>query len=67
MKRKQENNAEKIAHICFLTASICFYIAAFIGIISKNESNWIANLCLGSATLCFSTVFFNKEGKDNKN
>lgn len=67
MKKKQKNNKEKVTFICFLIASICFYISAIIGIVSKDESNWVVNLCLGSAFLCLSTVYLSKDGdKNNK-
>ncbi len=67
MKKEQENNKEKIAFICFLIASICFYITAIISIVSKDGNNWIVNLCLGSAFLCLSTTHLNKnEDKDKK-
>lgn len=59
-----KNNKDKIAFVCFLIASICFYISAIIGIFSKGESNWVANLCLGSAFLCLSTTHLNKDKKD---
>ena len=48
----KKDKSEKISFICFLVASICFYISGIIGIISKDESNWVVNLCLGSAFLC---------------
>lgn len=65
MKEEQKNNKEKITFICFLIASICFYISAIINIISKDGSNWVVNLCLGSAFLCLSTTHLNKD-KNNK-
>lgn len=61
MNRKKE----KITFICYITASICFYISAIIGIISKTDGNWVVNLCLGSAFLCLSTTHLNKD-KDDK-
>ena len=60
------NKKEKIAFICYLTASICFYISAIIGIFSKS-SNWVVNLCLGSAFLCLSTTRLNKNNNDKDN
>lgn len=57
MKKEQR---EKLAFICFLTASICYYISGIIGLFAKNNSNWIINLCLGSAFLCLSTTHLNK-------
>lgn len=61
MKKEQ-----KIAFICYLVASICFYISAIIEIVSKEDSNWVVNLCLGSAFLCLSTTQLNQENKKNK-
>lgn len=60
-----KNKKEKITFICYLIASICFYISAIIGIFSKS-SNWVVNLCLGSAFLCLSTTHLNKD-KNDKN
>ena len=57
---------EKISFVCFLTASICFYISGIIGIISKDGSSWVVNLCLGSAFLCLSTTHLHKDKKDDK-
>ena len=56
MKKEQKNNKNKIAFVCFLIASICFYISAIIDIINKDGSNWAVNLCLGSTFLCLSTT-----------
>ena len=56
-------NKEKIAFICFLTASICFYAIAVIGIICEDESNWVVNLALGSAFLSISVTHLNKNKK----
>lgn len=63
---KNENKKEKIVFICFLVASICFYISAIINISSNDGSDWAVNLCLGSAFLCLSTTHLNKN-KSNKN
>lgn len=56
---KKEN---KIVMICYLTASICFYISAIICFVSKstNNSTGVLNLCLGSTFLCLSSVYSNK-------
>lgn len=67
MNYKQKNNKEKITFLCFLVASICFYISAVIGIMSKDESSWVVNLCLGSAFLCLSTVHWNRDKDNNDN
>lgn len=60
---------DKVSFICYLIASICFYISAIIGIVNKNESNWVVDLCLGSAFLCLSSTHINKnkDKKSNKN
>lgn len=60
---KKEKN-RKITFVCYLTASICYYISTIIGIISKENSNWVITLCLGSAFLCLSTTYLNKNNKD---
>lgn len=58
---------DKVSFICYLIASICFYISAIIGIVNKNESNWVVDLCLGSAFLGLSSTHKNKDKKRNKN
>lgn len=64
MKKEQR---EKISFVCYLAASICFYVSSIIGIMNKDGSNWVVNLCLGSAFLCLSTTHFHKdEEKKNK-
>lgn len=63
--KKGQNKKEKITWICFLLASVCFYIAAIIGMISKDGNNVNINLCLGSAFLCLSTVQLRKN-RNNK-
>ncbi len=62
MKNKQKDNKEKITFICFLVASICFYISAIFCFISETTDNsrGVINLCLGSAFLCLSTTHLNK-------
>lgn len=60
-----KDNKDKIAFIFLLSASICFYVSAIIGIVRGNSGNWIINLCLGSALLCLSTTHLNK-GKNDK-
>ncbi|MDE6427252.1 MAG: hypothetical protein K2K89_14110 [Ruminococcus sp.] len=61
----KKNNNEKISFICFLIASVCFYISSIIDIINKDGNNWITNFCLGSSFLCLSTTHINKEKKTN--
>lgn len=66
MKNEQrKNNKEKVAFICFLIASMGYYISAVIGIFSKDGSNWVVNMCLGSAFLCLSTTHLNKDEDKN--
>lgn len=57
MKKEQR---DKVAFICFLAASLCYFVSAIIGILTKDNSNWVVNLCLGSAFLCLSTTHLNK-------
>lgn len=55
---------EKICFICYIIASICFYLSALIGICSHNGGNWVVNLCLGSAFLCLAST--HREKKEEK-
>lgn len=57
-----KKNSEKVAFICFLAASICYYISGIICIFSKSD-HWVINMCLGSAFLCLSTTYLNKKEK----
>ena len=65
MKNEQKDNKEKITFICFLIASICFYIsAAFCFMDEITDSGMgVVNLCLGSAFLCLSSTHLNKKGE----
>lgn len=65
MKNEQKNNKEKITFICFLIASICFYIVSIMNFIDNNTSTAVIFLCLGSAFLCLSFTHLNKD-KNNK-
>lgn len=65
MKSKQKNNKEKITFICFLIASICFYIVSIMNFIDNNTSTAVIFLCIGSAFLCLSFTHLN-ESKNNK-
>ncbi len=64
---KKEN---KIVMICYMTASICFYISAIFCFISETTDNsrGIVSLCLGSTFLCLASVYINKDrnSKDKK-
>lgn len=61
MKKEKQ---ERIGFICYIIASICFYISAILDIINKDD-NWFIGLCLGSAFLCLSSTQLNKD-KNNK-
>lgn len=65
MKKEQRNNKEKINFICFLIASIGFYIVSIINFIDKDTSTAVVFLCLGSSFLCLSSTHWNKD-KNNK-
>ncbi len=69
MKNEQKDNKEKITFICFLAASICFYISAIFCFISEtaDTTRGIVNLCLGSAFLCLSSTHLNKDKRNDKN
>lgn len=56
MKNEQKDNKEKINFICFLVASIVFYIVSIINFIDKNTSTAVVFLCLGSSFLCLSST-----------
>lgn len=56
----KKDKSEKISFICFLVASICFYISGIIAIMSKDGSHGVISLCFGSAFLCLSTTHLNK-------
>ncbi len=59
----KKDKREKISFVCFLTASICFYISAIFCFMSETTDNstGVVNLCLGSAFLCLSTTHLNKK------
>ncbi len=59
----KKDKREKISFVCFLTASICFYISAIFCFMSATTENskGVVNLCLGSAFLCLSTTHLNKK------
>ncbi len=65
MKNEQKDNKEKINFICFLVASIGFYIVSIINFIDKSTSTAVVFLCLGSSFLCLSSTHRNKD-KNNK-
>lgn len=51
---------ESVCFLCFLVASICYYIASLINLTNKNTTLAIIFLCLGSSSLCLSTTHLNK-------
>ncbi len=63
MKNEQKDNKEKINFICFLVASISFYIVSVMNFIDKNTSTAVVFLCLGSSFLCLSSTHRNKDKK----
>lgn len=67
MNNEQKDKQEKIDFICFLVASIIFYIVSIINFIDKNTSTGVVFLCLclGSACLCLSSTHRNND-KNNK-
>lgn len=61
-----KKNSNKVAGICFLVASICYFICAIIGFFSEDSNGMaVTHLCLGSCFLCLSSSHFNKD-KENK-
>ena len=65
MNNEQKDKKEKIDFICFLVASIIFYIVSIINFIDKNTSTGVVFLCLESACLCLSSTHRNND-KNNK-
>ena len=65
MNNEQKYKKEKIDFICFLVASIIFYIVSIINFIDKNTSTGVVFLCLGSAVLWLSSTHRNND-KNNK-
>ena len=51
MKKDQKNNKEKINFICFLVASIIFYVVSIMNFIDKDTNTGVVFLCLGSSFL----------------
>ena len=65
MNKEQKDKKEKIDFICFLVASIIYYIVSIINFIDKNTSTGVVFLCLGLASLCLSSTHRNND-KNNK-
>lgn len=59
----KNDKKDKISFVCFLTASICYYIIAIMNFLNKNNSLAVTFFCLGSAFFCLSTTHLNKKGK----
>ena len=62
----KKDKSERMCFICFLVASICFYIVALMNFIDKDISTAIIFLCLGSSFLCLSTTHLNRNDKNKK-
>lgn len=52
---------EKIRFICFLLASICFFIVSIINFVDKNTAPAITFLLLGVSFLLLSTTHLKKD------
>lgn len=61
MKKEKK---KKINLVCFLTASICYYIISIINFTDGDTGTAITFLCLGSAFLCLSSTNFSKDKND---
>ena len=62
----KKDKREKICFLCFLAASICYYIISIVNFIDKNTNTAVIFLCLGSSFLGLSTTHLNKNDKNNK-
>lgn len=62
----EKDKMKKISFVCFLTASICYFIISIMNFIDKNTSTAVTFLCLGCAFLCLSFTHLNKS-EDNNN
>jgi len=52
----EEDKKEKIRCICFLLASICFFIVSIVNFVDKNTTSAIPYLLLGISFLLLSTT-----------
>ncbi len=58
----EKNKLNKISFVCFLIASICFYISALFSFMDETTiSRGVANIGLGSVFLCLSIAYLNKK------
>lgn len=60
-------NKNFVTFVCYLIASICFYISAVIKMLGKESANWITDMGLGSAFLCLASTHFPKRNNDKNN
>ncbi len=54
---------EKISFICFLVASICYFIVGILNFIDKDNNTALIFLCLGLSNLCLAFTYLNKDKK----
>ena len=52
---------EKIRFICFLLASVCFFIVSIMNFMDKNTASAITFLLLGVSFLLLSTTHLKKD------
>ena len=62
----KKDKREKINFVCFLIASICYFIISIMNFIDKNNSTAVIFLCLGFSFLCLSFTHLNKDKKDER-
>ncbi len=56
---------EKLVFALYIVASICFFISAILGFITK-QSMAVVYLCLGACFLCLASVHYNKYKESKK-
>lgn len=56
---------EKIIFICFIVASMCYYVISIVNYFNKNKTGAAIFLCLGSTFLCLSTIYQNRHDNDS--
>lgn len=62
---KNKLHEEKITGICYLLASISFYLSAVMDFTGTDGGNGTVHLCLGSAFLCISFIHLNRDKDKN--
>ena len=60
MEKNKKNKKKKIRCICFLLASICFFIVSIVNFMDKNTTPAIPYLLLGISFLVLSTTNLRK-------